>query len=578
MVRTIQNQIGRINFFYQRTQFHINDSSGEGCIEVPTDETVDYAKLADQYLEGINRAVVLEEEAICALVLTNDVILKPGDLATYGIAFDSADLKVSGETSYQGAMDVKNIISNYLVKTSNSNLSTPMPTLHADYYAFAGKADAISIARPLSFEQIGESRAESYNKGRDPFDMDDYGVLLRGFQRVLGLAAVNCHLTNIVALCATCRYLSVVVFRRCWHRSSSYTAPVLVESLRVIRGYPDATECLWAKLTKEAVLDPTVMYCDAVDSFHATRFLSRIARFHGYCRTLAVAASGAKVFSVTFPTQSRGDIIIKRKTNEFAIKIVQNDFEFENEVSCLSQFHDYLQQNDPQAARSFYALGYWKSTDENPVYFGDWSTYFEDLRDQMEQLLCCGAEQHHGNTADPCAWWELVPAEDDVLAEAGFHSIPGGIIIMRSADVLSDVAHRSKLLGSLIADSGTWMERIHAAGLLHCDVRWRNILYFPALTVENRSDQVVGKTAKVSLQAEPGFQIVDFGLGAILRDGATAIRRTVDKRTGQFANAGQRLKECADSVSTETFKFDWMAWDDRDMLRVAYAKLAAELI
>jgi hypothetical protein len=590
LTRTVGMELEWINNFGRTLQLQVNNkqvTTSAAFVQAAEDATVDNF--------GTITSAILSLNVEC----TADVV------RSLGVKFDKQALKTEGETQYQKTFNAANKDTPYLISNAAASDGVPVakPEDQRGFHNYTAKIDNSSSLRPLGIEFESTVHKDSYEGGTKSTEVD-YGVIEQSFERVCSMARLNSSLSCFGVFGVTCRRLWITWLKRRWVRSAS-GALEFHESLSLFLTDVDNLPTLWAMLTNEALVDRNVIFINPAESLHLHRYLSTMCPLPGFCRTIAIGASNAKVFSVSFPVlNNRGGLAINRNAKRVAIKIVLSDDEYAQEIQCLKR----VCTTHPTDAKNFYAIGCMGAQDQESTYFSaEWTGHMRDLgirtRDATEK-----SKASNYLMAPMKPWWLCEPSTE----------LHGGVIIMRCGN------HHSKLsvpfsLQALINDTTKWLVRIHAADVLHCDIRVRNIMYFPELTLKLRDEtterNLLGSMKRKEKEDEEttviidgGFQIIDFGLSeclknspSIAQDDAAAVgentvssddnglsaalmnmslasnaefsaKKTIPKAYGQYKDAGEAVKQAGQRVKDDKFEYNWKSADDWQMLLKAVTR------
>jgi hypothetical protein len=549
---------------------------------------------ADRIIQELERCAVMDVQTIRQLLLSSPRSLTSagGPDAEYAIVFDLNQLKTEGATKYQQIFNDANRASKYIVSAAYANDQIPVPKYTFDgVFAFNGRSDCVSIVRPWFIEFKGGSHSEEYDCGNVELITEDWALIQQCIDRVCCTAALNSHYSVVGAFGVTCTRLWVTVFRREWIDNGA-KEPSLRERVHILRSEPNNLSHLWALLTEEAVLNRDLMFVDRTDSAYLTSFLNGVSMIHGYCKSSVAGASSSNVYSMGVPggytaKQDKCNVGRVGDTKHVSVKIIRNRDHFERECRCVKQISEYLHQTDLDAAKKFYVAGTWQygSCSYEPLS-AQWAQFFHDVNRNAVAFLSKSLEANtiHGLTP----WWLYTPAPRKCEA--------GGIIIMRCADVGAEPGLK------MFADAQEWLRHIHDAGVLHCDLKFQNMLLFRSFetafgeaTKQYRFHTLIDSAMLNKL--DDGWQIVDFGASYACEANAKARKArqpspspaaaynadapvipfslplavvSIVKDSGQYLTAGKRIRRSGASVqSGHAFEVQWSVEDDWDMFCMA---------
>ena len=152
-----------------------------------------------------------------------------------------------------------------------------------------------------------------------------------------------------------------------------------------------------------------------------------------------------------------------------------------------------------------------------------------------------------------------------------------------------DYKHRAvdfmKSKYSKIEDDITfWLRFVHEAGVMHCDIRYQNIVRIP--NQQHFFHRVANYVSPLSIQLSSNheWQLIDFSFGHLLvgdksiesdtKGGFTSsatkyhatVNLTIHKNTGQYISGGNTLHRVGKKCAGNNFEYTWMVGDDYEMM------------
>jgi hypothetical protein len=344
------------------------------------------------------------------------------------------------------------------------------------------------------------------------------------------------------------------------------------ETIHVKNICPDDLGYFWALLTKQALENRNVMFQEENDDYnYLIDFLNGVyPNMAHYCRVRFVNRSMNSVYAVTLPQLSGHHstlICVSKNEKHFALKIISNQSEFEQEVRCITAINQYFKQYGfpQQEFPYFYAFGS-KAWNSPYILHSKYDVVnFNIIKIQMSEVLV-NPERLEGAmkalTIDTNhfvkPWWLFEPGPSKPLA--------GGVIVMLCGDYYHHVTPYN--VKEAIYGAQYWLDMYHKAGVVHRDIRLSNILRFdypPAyVTIANKKLPGVSASDLCSQ-----WQLIDFNLGCCLNEGMSEVSTTLQRNSAQWKNAGrkvrQKLQDDADQ-SLEVVEVSWNRSDDNEML------------
>eukprot|EP00667_Euglena_gracilis_P007241 EG_transcript_7314 len=412
--------------------------------------------------------------------------------------------------------------------------STPCSSASCDAAGvslFAGEADAASLATPLYLEVGPRSRAcggemhdwerascgpaegtEAANKSSNGGDeMADTHrevdrLVTQAVRRVTARASLSHHLRRVLAFAVHPTAAYVV----CFHRLSLKQG-MPRQHLQLLRIAHEAVSRIWAAETQQAANDP---------EWHLTRdgplivgALQAMGAPAALCRVQCFGSSMHRVYLLTFPqiypVDDRVLLGVSAKPSDvtMALKVIRTTKAYQHESQLLDRIATNAAGDVSLGERDFYALGRFSPHEPGgPRWFRD-----PHLPDPVSW---CAQDAEEGSV-----WWRPRPI-------AG----PGGVILMAPGAPVGPTTARE-----LWAAGCQSLQRAHANGVCHCDVRLPNFI-----------------------RLRDGLQLVDFGLGVSLEQPQVVL----DLEGEQGRATGGRLKGVVGPV-------DWRPGDDFEMLAEA---------
>lgn len=520
---------------------------------------------------GCSAELVLEElltaQCVSIQVAKEHLLLNPKLQLTetekqmYGLRFQPSQMHVRTETEFQGLFEKANEDNKYALMTATANKRTPFAKAHgaSGTFNFTGKVDVCHVLRPLGVEFKGGKGP--VNRFEAPKE-EDIKVIVQCIERVCTLGCTQTNLRSVVFFGVTSTCLWIVTLRRNWVDSTA------TETLTILRADPYHLCLLWALLTKEVVLDRSIIFDDVVSGYHLSKFLNGHLKLAGLCRVVCIGRSTSKVWGVSFPTVKGSTVVVSQRTEEkdLAIKVIATDAKFEQEVRCLEAYA----ATHPESLLQFYAIGHCRG-DLMKFFTSDWKHHLNQFSENLAESLApqCGR-------TDPLPWWEYIPAP-----------CQGGIILMRCADYAG--LHRDAYadVSNRVVGVQESLRKFHEAGVLHCDLRPQNMMYFP-------QKQLCGAAGN-EIVLPNGWQLVDLSLGGLgsfdartnLCTAVAAIsiassppvkkfhvRITIYKMSGQYMDAGISVVKAGKCTDKSEFEYTWTLDDDHEMLMATILKLA----
>ena len=278
------------------------------------------------------------------------------------------------------------------------------------------------------------------------------------------------------------------------------------ESIHVIKVDPSKLGYYWALLTKQALLDRDVMFVEGNDARYLVPFLNNLhPKVAHYCRTRFVSMSMNRVYAVTLPqlfSNGIASVCVSKDVKHFAVKIIENPQEFEQEVQCIAQINEHISvhgcglKGENYRFLSFYALGSQK-WGEAPVMYNEDVIDLGIIRAQLIRVMKAPAAQASTRLRDSTAlvpWWLYEPAAAQPLG--------GGVIVMLCGDYEKPIDASN--IASAARGVGHWLDLVHNARVLHRDIRPSNIMRFnpPVVysVIISTQDDCTKEVPKVSVQ------------------------------------------------------------------------------
>jgi hypothetical protein len=463
------------------------------------------------------------------------------------LILDMSKLHQEGETCYQKILDEANKGNPYYFGSANCNGGLPIPKPNDGVkYWFTGKIDGMSNVRPLGIELKGEPHAATHTPdgGLNNSHLD---VLQQSVEKAHALASVHGLVANVGIFAITFNKQWLVWMSRRWE------ADVLLETLEVLSVSPESISILWDELNVLALNSPASIYTDPTDAAAILRFLHSVhPRAVGYCRVVPVGKSHSTVYAVTFPqlfTQRDVRYLgVSSHIKHIAVKVVETAESFNRETECLRKIWTYLTAESIFEAANFYALGATSST-ETESWSLDWINFKTSFGTAANLII------KSSQSTQPWWWQSLLPSDMNIR----------GCIIMRCGEYKQPLAYRNREVKKRAADCcAWWMRIIHQAGVIHRDIRMRNVVEFRSWF---RPYSVNGDYKYVLPQGEDmtqscyEWQLIDLGLGCSA-DNKDAI--IINTKSGQYYGAGVSVRN--KGTGRREFSYRWGVHDDFEML------------
>eukprot|EP01031_Cornospumella_fuschlensis_P026993 gene26993-32612_t len=565
----------------------------------------------------VNDSSVMDKNSVRALLqIPAEFDLSEGDEQTHGLVHNSQELYDMGETAYQKRINEASASKLcFLVQTHKSSSLIPAAKQHDNgIFRFSGKADILSALRPMAVEIKGVSHTAPYSKpfGSKHLDNVHCDVLEQALRRVYSVSCIQQYMANIAvfAVCSDRAWLA-------WYQRKMVQEELRQqESINMIEIEPSSLGYYWALLTKQALENRNVMFLEGHDAMYLIDFLDGLQPHAAhYCRTRFITMSMNSVYAVTLPQREaeKGEsLCISKSVKHFALKVIQNQQQFEQEAQCIAQINGYIHSHGYGIGEgcnsTFYALGSKKWGEECKIHN---SRAFDTSKigSLLGEIMRPALEAHEQRMRDDVVpWWLYVPKPDKPLA--------GGVILM----LCGDYNHKVSASNRVLAYRGVsyWLDLIHSAGVLHRDIRRSNIMRFDRpvrYTAVIPKEKKSGKEAheqkgdgeagdyKDELtkdeQKEDGkegeqkgdgdkkgdgkapddclpWQLIDFNLGYCftenIKEQSGAVT-AVHVESSQYKNAGLTLHSTINKANGEWMNYMWTYRDDREMLGELFVQL-----
>eukprot|EP01031_Cornospumella_fuschlensis_P030250 gene30250-36556_t len=171
------------------------------------------------WLQAVDGTEMPSDKILALLsVLPESSKLTEKELENYGVIHDPNQLHLLGEETYQKKFDHLDVGQRecFLAPTSSSNMPIPVGKQHDQgVFRFSGKADNLSVLRPMAIEFKGRPYKENLKPvGRKELTGLHYSVLEQALRRVYSISCIQQFLGNIGVFAACADRLWLVWFRR----------------------------------------------------------------------------------------------------------------------------------------------------------------------------------------------------------------------------------------------------------------------------------------------------------------------------------------------------------------------------
>lgn len=357
-------------------------------------------------------------------------------------------------------------------------------------YEKTAMIDVTSTAAPMDLEMKGTLNDPP---GLNNIAHNDWAVLKQATERTRVRLFLAAYLSVTVAFAVTNRQAWCLIGRRYFEGKE-----VRVDLLFWRINHASITR-LWMGVTRKAAEVPNFFLTpDGSILCHA---LCKIGVAPWSCRVNILGVSQSVVYGVSLPIAS---LSIDATKIRYAVKVVREDYEnYSRERDALKA----IALVDP----STYAIGYVNQGGEAATF---------GLSIPWEKGEPIAAPKGEGDRW----WWNLSKTNGN---EEG-----GGAIFMKYGRVPREGDDRSKICLGVCKS----LQFAHEAGILHCDIRKSNILFFEGV----------------------GWRLVDFGL--CCKNDESPYDLTADSGA-QAEGVGPRVKTCLENKQP----FYWRVGDDYEM-------------
>lgn len=418
-----------------------------------------------------------------------------------------------GEKEYQKIF-TRNIAGmQHITDTHHNNFGYPqfMPA-QDDSFDMTGKPDAILNVFPAKIELKQDLPNPRGVDDKDPFNNNDYDVLQQSLDRLLTTSGINGVLSKMVVFAITGIRCYVLLFRR------DFNGKKLNEMIEIFKVSEDVVKYVWKYLSycgsNHENISEHYYLRDASPLFKTIRACGYPPE---YCRIRLIGCSTSRVYGVKFPVPGYPIRILTIPCPyDLSIKVSSDQSRMSNEIKCL----DEIAEKIPRLKEGF-------SSDSD---YGKFEFYYlGNFQNGVLTMINENPEQgfqiNETNPFGERAWWKpRLPENQDqtILMKCGRKRKPN-----------------QNNITQVVRDVEVCLYFIHGAGLVHTDLRKKNIVKF-----------------------DDHWQVIDFDHAC--KVGTCTV---LSRQGGQYQCAGSYLNARQDPTNlTQSLQHHWQTIDDYQML------------